>query len=356
MDFIFKESEKFKIFWEKFVNENNNTTWSYLTKWLTYQKYYSSNIINDLSFIIVQSNKILCICPLFLEAKDGFNSFSFSDSYLRAPLFNISLSSKYNKKVEKQCFKRIDELALQNNVDKIMFMLDPLSENYKYNFLMEYGYLDTSTNTCIIDLTEKKVDIWSKLRNSYKSLINNGKKKYEVIIVDAEKIDYKTHNLYKELHHKTAGRITRCQETWDLQYEMLKNDNALLIGLKDNDRFVAFSYFTHHNENAYYGSSSDDPDYKTDIPLEHTIIWSAIEYYKKRDFKLLEIGHQQFGRQVFDHPSLKDINLSFFKRGFGGEIRTIYRGIKYYDKEYMKKDLEIKIKQCLVNYTVGGTK
>ena len=347
MDFIFKESEKFKIFWKKFVNENNNATWSYLPNLIAYQKFYSGKIEKDLSFVIVQSNNILAICPLFLELYGNNKTFTNSGEYLRSPIIKSDLNIKYKNKIEKECFNKIDELAKKYNVKKTMFLLDPLPENHKYNYLMKYGYLDTSINTSIMDLTKNKEEMWSSLRNSYKSLINNGKKKYEVIIVDAEKTDYKAHNLYKELHHKTAGRITRCQETWDLQYEMLKDDNAMLIGLKDFDMFVAFSYFSHHNGKACYGSSSDDPDYKTDIPLEHTIIWSAIEYYKKRNFKLLEIGWQSFGKQIFDHPSQKYINLSFFKRGFGGEIRTLYRGIKYYDKEFMKKDLEQNISKLI---------
>jgi len=53
----------------------------------------------------------------------------------------------------------------------------------------------------------------------------------------------------------------------------------------------------------------------------------------------IEIGHQQLGPQIFDSPSEKEINLSFFKRGFGGNIKTLYRGIKYYDHNYMKKEL-----------------
>ena len=39
--------------------------------------------------------------------------------------------------------------------------------------------------------------------------------------------------------------------------------------------------------------------------------------------------------QVFEK---KSFNISFFTRGFGGKNIPLFRGIKYYDKLYLKKD------------------
>jgi len=36
----------------------------------------------------------------------------------------------------------------------------------------------------------------------------------------------------------------------------------------------------------------------------------------------------------------KQINISHFKRGMGASVKTIYRGIKYYDKKLLIKDIE----------------
>lgn len=333
MEYIFPENKSFISLWSKFVKENSNATWAYLPKRLEFYYHYSKKYrIKDLSFIIIQDNQPLCICPLFLERQGKNKYFSYAGGYLRTPLFKESLHEKYREKVQKKCFKKIDEIAIENKVDKAMFMMDVLSERYRYNFLMKYGYLDSSNNTSILELNKSKEKIWANLRNSYKSLINNGKDKFQVVIIDNKDPDKKIFDTHKQLHFKSAGKITRPDETWELQYEMLKDDNAVLIGLKDNGKFVAFSYFVHHNNKAYYGNASDDPDYKTDIHLEHTIIWSAIEYYKNRNFTTFEIGQQHFGNQIFDHPSKKDLDISFFKRGFGGKIITLYRGIKYYKK------------------------
>ena len=121
---------------------------------------------------------------------------------------------------------------------------------------------------------------------------------------------------------------------------MLKEDNAILIGLQYDNNFIACSYFLHNRAGAYYALVSDDPDFETDVPVGHRIVWTAIEYYRKRSLKYLETGQQQFSNQRFDHPNKKDMSISFFKRGFDGIITHFYRGIKYLDKNAMKKDLQ----------------
>ena len=52
------------------------------------------------------------------------------------------------------------------------------------------------------------------------------------------------------------------------------------------------------------------------------------------------MGRQLYSRQLFDHPSQKDLSISFFKSGFGGEVFSLFRGIKYYDNKLRKKELE----------------
>ena len=64
-----------------------------------------------------------------------------------------------------------------------------------------------------------------------------------------------------------------------------------------------------------------------------------MEYYRDRGFDYMELGHQQFGSQVFDHPSQKDMTISLFKRGFGGTTFPLFRGIKYYDNGLLGREL-----------------
>ena len=62
------------------------------------------------------------------------------------------------------------------------------------------------------------------------------------------------------------------------------------------------------------------------------------------------MGWQQFSQQIFDQPSEKDLNLSFFKRGFGGDIITLFRGIKYHRADFMREEITNML-SLLFNYT-----
>ena len=58
---------------------------------------------------------------------------------------------------------------------------------------------------------------------------------------------------------------------------------------------------------------------------------------KAKDLHFYEIGMQWFGPQLYDFPEEKRINISHFKKGFGGFPVTVFMGEKYYDKDYFLK-------------------
>jgi hypothetical protein len=344
---VFQSAPQYKSFLYGHF-DNSPISWRYLPLWIEYQKAYcQNNMAEDCSFLLAKDEKPVAFCPLFIEDHHGSNFFSYGLSYQAAPFISKKISKKVSKKIEKICFDQIDVLAKMHGVLKSMLQLNPVDMTYSFNILVKYGYLDSSIQTAVVDLNKDIATLWSELRKSFKSLINNGRKKFNIIIIDKQNPDYDVHERYRQLHHKTAGRITRSQLTFDLQFQAIKNDNAMLIGLQDGEQYVAFSYFLHDKKAAYYGSSSDDPAYESAIPLEHCIIWKAIEYYQERGLEILEIGVQQFGPQIFDHPSPKDITISFFKRGFGVKILPFYRGIKYFDKELMQRDLMSNVAQTV---------
>jgi hypothetical protein len=113
---------------------------------------------------------------------------------------------------------------------------------------------------------------------------------------------------------------------------MLKNDKAILIGIKYENSFIAFSYFFHNSNSAYYASSSDDnTELVKSMAYEHSIIWAAIKYYKERGVRFLELGYASYKNHLFESSSNKEINISFFKKGFGGIMLPLFRGVKYFD-------------------------
>ena len=354
MEIIFNGNKSFQKYWEAAVAVFANITIGYSPLIMEYAIHYSGKRFKEnISFVVIDGKQYLALCPLFIENVNNINQFSSANDYLRSPLIDCSLQANMRKIISKFIIKNIDELALRNKVLKYKVMIDPLTQKLdseQYNWLMRYGYIDASINTNIINLKETKEMLWSHIRKGHKHNIKQGRKYCKVAVWDYSNPDYEKHELYRLMHHKVSGRITRSLRTFELQYDCLKNDEAILIGLFCDNKWIAFGCFVHLNKKAIYSSSVQNPEeLDISVPLGHLMIWTAIEYYNNREFDLLEIGWQHYSTQIFDHPSKKEIDVSLFKRGFGGKTYPLFRGIKYYDREYMKKDIDDHVRKLCIN-------
>lgn len=352
---ITREHPAFTELWNRFLRENNNVSPFYSLTWMDYQRHYSEDrFVLDLSFVIQgQDQSPLCICPLYLENYHGTLRFAYRGEFLeslRTPLINNNIQRKVAKSVEEEAYAHIESLAIVHKVAKINFLIDPLCAVYEeeyFNYLTRYGYIDASISSQLVNLTKSRDELWMDLRKSYKALINKGSKTYEVVIMDNNNADFEFHETYRKLHFKAAGRVTRPMETFNLQFEMLKRDESMLLGIRYQGQFVSCSYFMHNSRTAYYSSEADDPEVEVPVTYGPLSQWSAIEYYKGRGLEYMELDNQQFGPQVFDHPSPKDLSISMFKRGFGGKTIPLFRGIKYYDDGLMEQELTENVKQLI---------
>jgi hypothetical protein len=344
---VFREHSSFEKHWNNFIAKNSHVSVFYSLRWMQYQQLYSEDkFVKDLSFILLApGDNPMAICPLYLESYDGVNRFSYRGEFLeslRTPLIDSSWSVMHGKTIEKEAFDIIYRLAIEHQVKKINFLIDPLCTLYldeNFNYLTRNSYLDVSISTQIIDLRKSRESLWMELRKSYKALINKGERTYEVVIMDVNNPDFALHENYRNLHFKAAGRITRPLATFNQQFEMLQKDEAMLLGIKYQGQFVSFSYFVHLNKTAYYASEADDPD--VEVPLTYGPLsqWKAMEYYKARGWEYIELDNQQFGPQLFDLPSEKDLSISMFKRGFGGKTFPLFRGVRYLDQDLMKNEI-----------------
>lgn len=222
-----------------------------------------------------------------------------------------------------------------------MFSVDPLeSVRYPFNYLQKYGYLDASLLVYFIDTRPQNLlkACRDRFQRTIKSVLKNND--FSVFYTDKNNPDRKLHREYETLHHKCSGRITRPQETFDIQYEELKNGNAVLFGLKYKDKNVAYLYCKHNGGKALTASAADDPDYDR-LPLYHPLMYSAMEYYKKKGVDLIDTGQPSApSAQFLYYPDEKQFNIGHFKHGFSGDFMQNFRGIKYFSEKQFKQDLD----------------
>ena len=162
---------------------------------------------------------------------------------------------------------------------------------------------------------------------------------------DAKNPSFDAHEGYRAIHFKQAGKLTRPKETFDLQYERLKNGGSVLAELEYEGKKIAYAYFDYGGKWGYYSSSAGDPDYK-EIRTSHALVYAAAEFLKNKGVKHIIVEQPAGVSAQYDfYPTPKELNIALFKRGFPGNFVMDFRGIKYYSKEAFQKDAQLFLNQ-----------
>ena len=191
-------------------------------------------------------------------------------------------------------------------------------------YLMDRGAKAIPYFAQVIDLTQSEASLRQQLRKSYKSLINWGHKNLDLQLLDHRNITPADMGRLRQLHTEAAGRETRSPKTWDLQLEMVRSQEAFLIlGVLDGT-LVTGAIFCQSPKYCYYGVSASKREL-FDKPLGHSVLWMAVLHAKKNGCRLFETGELFYPNQGSQMPTSKELAISTFKKGFGGESRLRLR-------------------------------
>jgi len=330
--------ELFKKNWELYLTTNNHSL-IYTLDYLEYYHSYCKNIIDDLSFIVLRDNHPVGICFLPIETFEKSKSISLNEGYVSAPL-------SVDKKTEKTIFEYIHTLSHKHNISQIKLYSDPNLEfniPNKFNILKQYGYLETNSLNATIDLSQSKEKLWSNLSKSFKSLINKYIKntKHSLFIMDKSNADIKIMKKFWQLHCDIAGEHAREFELFNAQFQFIKKGYASLYYIKDNETIISCSLFFHYKEFVTYASSVSK-EIEEKPPLSHFILWKATVNFKENNYSLIQYGqpssYSQFSG-IDDTSSKKELHIASFKRNMGASTTTLFRGIKYFNKELLRDKL-----------------
>ena len=154
-----------------------------------------------------------------------------------------------------------------------------------------------------------------------KCLINWGNRELQPKVFDAENITWELINEFRQLHIRESGRETRSEESWRRQLEMVQAGEAFIVLGHLNGELVSSGFFMNSKTNCYYLSSASRRNL-FEKPLFHSLMWAAILHAKERGCKWFEVGEQLYPNHPYQNPpTKKELGISVFKSGFGGEIR-----------------------------------
>lgn len=322
MKIIRSTHENFSEYWSTLFEESDFQHPLYQPANISYYKAaFLGGEFEDRSFLIEEGKKPILGALAAINAYPSGSRelggwgimpvFFIEDAFCRAE----KLSGAY--KLLKQ---ELDEILENVKVDRISYQ-DFLSAG-KLSFLGKYllnnGAIATPFFTQIINLTESEVNLEAQIRKSYKSLINWGKKNLVLRIRDKNNVSAKDIESFRKLHISAAGRETRPRITWDLQYEMIKRNEAFAVLGELEGELVTAALFPCSKKYCFYGVSASKREL-FDKSLSHAALWEAILHAKKNGCRYFELGMQCYSHQGGDPCLPKDLNISVFKHGFGGQ-------------------------------------
>ena len=289
--------------------------------------------VRNLSFIVVSPDeKVLALVPLYLCRIGESFEFSYGGGALQGPILELNLLSDVQRQVEQMIIGRINELASLYDVSLHRFIESrfEISHSLEFDhFCYKYGYSVNELETLVIDLRLSIENTWQNLRKSYKSLINKTKKTYYCQTLDKINFDFQLCESYRQLHKLAAGRETRSVDSFYSMYNMIRQDEAFLILVRDETGVVRGSYFYNRfNKKVFYSSAATHPDLSSSSGVGHFGMWEAIRYAKGRGDIYFELGYRPVECNLITNQ--KEQNIAFFKSGFGGEYLKCYEAIKMF--------------------------
>lgn len=332
--------------WDRFCLESDDAWLAQTTDYLDLNSQQRPELESrSRSFMIMEGQEILGIFPLIVETKDyhgkSVNEFSYGGFHGPTPALSNGLSLSRRNQLLKDGFQQVDKLAQEHDIVRISLRFWPLAPALVSsglpadNYLVRYGFGDTSLASQVLDLAGSPDTILRGMTKGHRYDIKRGEKILKTMAYGQNSITRQDFDRYVALHEKASGRRTRPQSTFDMQYQWILEGKAALFGARLENDFVGFIYIDTYKDGAYFGSSCNDPEHSS-LPITHVLQWRIIRWLKEQGYRHYELGPQQYGPQFQDFPSQKELDISLFKRGFGGQPVPLYCGEKFYSAEFYR--------------------
>jgi hypothetical protein len=272
-----------------------------------YQEYYAGKFI-DLTFGILFNNEVVgyvSCCVL-----DG--RLCFPNNGVSIELFledSIEITKIYNLIIE-----HITLLARQYSCNEIIIQDNLINDGLSDlgNVLFNKKYHSNITYEMLIDYKNfDEISYRQKLRKSYKSLINWGKKNLEIILINTNNLSLEKFLTFKDFHLKIAGKKTRSDDSWNIQYKMIEQGFGELALAYLKKELIAGSLLIDQNDVSIYFTGVYEREL-FEFGVSHYLLYQGIcRSYERKNTSKFSLGY--FDTNIKDP---KWYNIQFFKKGF----------------------------------------
>jgi len=168
------------------------------------------------------------------------------------------------------------------------------------------------------DLTADADALRRDLRDSYRSLINWGRKNLRPVFVNADNPNRSMASAFGEFHARTAGRVVHRDETWMTVFDrVFAGGGEVVLGYLETGELVSAAVIVDEDDTATYFAAVYDRD-RFDKPLAHWPLFEAMLRAKARGRRFFDLGEVHPRGAVSD----KEHAIGFFKKGFTSRLVT----------------------------------
>lgn len=289
---------------------------NYYTSWMS-DKYEE---IIDLSCFLRLNNDIIGLWTIQLRRNLNVWQLGSNYSSIINPIFVSGISEKTKKKIMDECINKIKKICQLLCISSIEFHTQSYTDGASlwHKKVMNLGASIVSVNhLAYVDLKLSLEELLNKFRKRYKEYVISSKKIWEVVCVDT--YDEKMFEIYCNIHHIVAGKVTRGKETWNAQLNALKEGEGFLIFLFDSSQeIIGAAFFFCSKDECYYHSGAYFREL-FHLPVSHILQYSAIEYCKNKKMKYYSLGERFYTGDTFS-PTDKELSIANFKEGFSTNL------------------------------------
>jgi hypothetical protein len=321
--------------WDAFCATSPGAWFWHTTAWRDYTLAYRPDLAStSRAFFVTDGSEVAAAVPLMAERHGTTPMLSFGGGDCWAPAFAPGLATATQFEVMRAALAHVDQVAGAEGAVRVSFRQSPLApaSTSFAPFLAETtraGYADMSALATVLDVSQPTDLILRRMSKGHRSDISRAARSLSVEVFDAATITAAAFDEYRQLHALAAGRVTRPARTFELMARWIELGRALLLTARQEGRLVSCAYLNLYGEGAYYSSAATEPSFRQ--PAGHLLQWAAIERLHAHGFGRYELGLQQFGPLPHDVPTVKELNISRFKRGFGGALVPVPVREKWFD-------------------------
>jgi hypothetical protein len=251
--------------------------------------------------------------------------FTFGGGPCWAPAIDRTLSTSEQALVMGFALETISAQAVELGAGRALMQLSPLVPAFDraarifVTGTCQFGYLDRTINTKVIDLTLSDEQILSTMTHGHRQSITRAQRCMD-IRTSTSPTDF---DVYRELHRLAAGRQTRPSETFDLMRGWLDSGNALVALAEIDGKPAGAILAIVFGDGAYYASAANAPEFRR-YPLGHGLQWAVMRQLRARGVKRYETGTVQPLPLPHSILSDKERAIGRFKANFGGSEMPVY--------------------------------